>query len=127
MNNLSNNTKEKSLVSYELFIETSLDKLGFRKNTLGTKYLKDLILFTYEQNIYNIFINRISSDYLEYKQLNHISQKMFLDNINYAIKNVDYQKFKDNFYFVFHSEYDIYYLSTKNIVILFINALEKQI
>ena len=39
MNNLSNNTKEKSLVSCELFIETSLDKLGFRKNTLGTKFL----------------------------------------------------------------------------------------
>ena len=125
MNNLFINTKEKSLVSCELFIETSLDKLGFRKNTLGTKYLKDLILFTYEQNIYNIFINRISSDYLEYKQLNHISQKMFLDNINYAIKNVDYQKFKDNFYSVFHSEYDIYYLSTKNIVILFLNILER--
>ena len=44
MDNLYNNTKEKELVSYELFVETSLDKLGFRKNTLGTRYLKDLIL-----------------------------------------------------------------------------------
>lgn len=125
MSNLSNNTKEKSLVSCELFVETSLDKLGFRKNTLGTKYLKDLILFTYHKKIYNIFINRISLDYLEHKQLNYISQKMFLDNINYAIKNVDYQKFKNNFYSIFHSEYDIYYLSTKNIVILFLNVLER--
>lgn len=125
ISNIYNNTKEKELVSYELFIETSLDKLGFRKNTLGTKYLKDLILFTFNQKIYNIFINRISTEFLKEKKIEYISEKKFLDNINYAIKNVDYQKFKNNFNIVFKAEYDIYYLSTKNIVILFLNILER--
>ena len=125
MNNLSNNTKEKSLVSYELFIETSLDKLGFRKNTLGTKYLKDFILFTFNQNYYDIFIDKITLEFLKSKNITHISKKNFITRIEYAIKNVDYQKFKNNFYSVFHTEYDIYYLSPKNIVILFISALEK--
>ena len=125
MDNLYNNTKEKELVSYELFVETSLDKLGFRKNTLGTRYLKDLILFTFNQNYYDIFIDKISIEFLKLKNINHISKKNFITRIDYAIKNVDYSKLKNNFYSIFHTEYDIYYLSLKNIVILFINALEK--
>ena len=125
MNNLYNNTKEKELVSYKLFVETSLDKLGFRKNTLGTRYLKDLILFTFNQNYYDIFIDKICIEFLNSKNINHISKKNFITRIDYAIKNVDYSKLKNNFYSIFHSEYDIYYLSPKNIVILFISALEK--
>ena len=125
MDNLYNNTKEKELVSYELFVETSLDKLGFRKNTLGTRYLKDLILFAFNQNYYDIFIEKISIEFLKFKNINHISKKNFITRIDYAIKNVDYSKLKNNFYSIFHSEYDIYYLSPKNIVILFINILEK--
>ncbi|MGN1299459.1 MAG: hypothetical protein ACI4UE_05730 [Candidatus Scatovivens sp.] len=78
MNNSYNYIKEKDLVSYELFIESSLDKLGFRKNTLGTKYLKDLILFTFSQKIYDIFIDKICIEFLDYKNLNHISKKNFI-------------------------------------------------
>ena len=125
MDNLYNNTKEKELVSYELFVETSLDKLGFRKNTLGTRYLKDLILFAFNQNYYDIFINKFSIEFLNSKNINHISKKNFITRIDYAIKNIDYSKLKNNFYSIFHAEYDIYYLSPKNIVILFINALER--
>lgn len=116
-------TKDNSISPYSIFIDQTLDKLGFRKNTLGTKYLKELILYTYTNNIYNIFINRICKKYLLDKQLNTISETMFLDNIKYAIKNVDIYKFKNNFHKIFNTEYDIYYLSTKNIVILFVNIL----
>lgn len=116
-------TKDNSISSYSIFIDQTFDKLGFRKNTLGTKYLKELILYTYTNNIYNIFINRICKKYLLDKQLNTISETMFLDNIKYAIKNVDIYKFKNNFHKIFNTEYDIYYLSTKNIVILFVNIL----
>lgn len=48
---------------------------------------------------------------------------MFLDNIKYAIRSVDIFKFKSNFRCIFNTDYDVYYLSTKNLIILFINAL----
>lgn len=119
-----NSTKEKEL-SYRVFIKESLEKLGFRKNTIGTKYLIELILFAFMKDYFNIFINRISIDFLKCMGIDDISLKQFLDNINYAIKNVDIDKFKSNFYLVFHNDYDVYYFSTKNIVVLFLGVLEE--
>lgn len=116
-------TKEKDLVSYELFIDNSLDKLGFRKNTLGTKYLKDLILYIFSKNIYDLFVDRICIEFLEYKEIKHISKKNFITRIEYAIQNVDNIKFKNNFKSVFKTEYDIYYKTPKNLIILFLNVL----
>lgn len=116
-------TKDEEL-SYRLFLKTIFEKLGFRKNVMGTKYLIELILFTYEQDYFTIFLNRICADYLRYKNIHSISQKQFLDNITYAIKNVDIYKFKNNFYEVFHTEYTVYYLSPKNILILCLSAME---
>lgn len=117
-----NSTKDKELSYY---IETSLDKLGFRKNTLGTKYLKDFILFIFKEDVYEIFIDKLSVKFIKFMKIEHISSKNFITRIDYSIKNADIQKFKNNFYSVFKVEYDIYYLTIKNIVILFINALER--
>lgn len=118
-------TKEKDLVSYELFIDNSLDKLGFRKSILGTKYLKDLILYIYSKNIYDLFVDRICMEFLEYNKIKYISKKNFITRIEYSIQNVDNIKFKNNFKNVFKTEYDIYYKTPKNLIILFLNMLSR--
>lgn len=84
----------------------------------------ELILFSYQKEYYNIFINKICTEYLKEKKLEEISQESFLENIKYAIRNVDYRKLKNNFQEVFGFEYDEYFRSTKSLVILFLNMLE---
>ena len=116
-----NSTKDKELSYY---VDILLDKLGFRKNTLGTKYLRDLILFIYFNNVYDIFIDKACINFLKSKNIMHISKKNFINRLDYAIKNVDIDKFQKNFYSIFHIEYDIYYLSVKNIVILLVNKIK---
>ena len=66
-----NSTKEKEL-SYRVFIKESLEKLGFRKNTIGTKYLIELILFAFMKDYFNIFINRISIDFFKCMGINDV-------------------------------------------------------
>lgn len=118
-------TNDKSTVSCGLVVERILDKLGFRKSTLGTKYFKDFIVYAYNKNDYDFFVNRTITEFLKDKKLTHISKKKYIDNMNYAIKNVDIYKFKDNFYSIFHTEYNLYYLTIKNITILIFNCLNR--
>lgn len=118
-------TKENCNISYESFIQTSLAKLGFKFNTSGTKYLKDLILFIYINNVYDVCIDKICKEFLINKNIYSISVKNFITRIDYSIQNVDNKKFQYNFYNIFHVDYDIYYRSVKNIVNLFIGILDK--
>lgn len=113
-------TKENCNISYELFIQTSLAKLGFKFNTLGTIYLKDLILFIYTNNVYDVCIDKLCKEFLVNKNIYNISVKNFITRIDYSIQNVDNKKFQYNFYNIFNVNYDIYYRSVKNIINLFI-------
>lgn len=116
-------TKENCNISYELFIQTSLAKLGFKFNTLGTIYLKDLILFIYTNNVYDVCIDKLCKEFLVNKNIYNISVKNFITRIDYSIQNVDNKKFQYNFYNIFNVNYDIYYRSVKNIINLFICIL----
>lgn len=118
----STNLNAKDFVSYSTFINTALDKLGFKATFKGTIYLKQLILFAYSNNYNNIYIEQIVSSYISTNNLK-ITKRAFISNIEYAIYNTNSNKFKNNFYNIFHVDYDIYYKSTRNIVILFLNLL----
>ena len=114
-------TKDKKYKSYEKTIYNSLIKLGFRITNVGTTYLKDLILFAHFQNCYEINITKLAKEFMQYKNIDYISYKTFINSIDYAVKNVDNKKFKNNFEKVFDVEFDEYYNSAKILIMIFFN------
>ena len=89
-------TKDEKYNSYEKFVYTSLLKLGFKLTNVGTMYLKDLILFAYFNNYYEIYITRIVNDYMTSKNINYITYRTFINCIVYSIDNLDQKVFDSN-------------------------------
>ena len=123
MKNSYDYTKDEKYKSYEQFVYNSLIKLGFRITNVGTMYLKDLILFTHFNNYYEINVTKLVKDYMKHKNINHISERTFINCINYSIKSAEYKKFNYNFEIVFDVEFNEYFNSAKNIILFFSNVL----
>lgn len=117
-------TKDKEM-SYINFVDMILFKLGFRVNTLGTKYLRNIIVYIYMKNPFDFYIEKECKSYFEENNIKNINYHSFVQRMDYSIKNVDINKFKSNFEDIFRIDYDIYYLSVKNIVMLVLNLLER--
>ena len=114
-------------ISYIDFVDMILFRLGFRANTLGTKYLRNIIIYIYLKNPFDFYIEKECKCYFKENNIRDIKYHNFEQRMNYSIKNVDINKFKDNFEDIFKIEYDIYYLSVKNIVMLILNLMERKI
>ena len=67
MKNSYDYTKDEKYKSYEQFVYKSLIDLGFRITNVGTMYLKDLILFAYYNNYYEINVTKLVKDFMQYK------------------------------------------------------------
>ena len=118
-------TKDNRYKSYEKFVYDSLLKLGFRITNVGTMYLKDIILFTYFNDYYEIVVTKIVKDYMSLKKLNNNSPRTFINCIEYSIKNCDHDSFNTNCQMILGISKENIYLSSKNIIILLINNIIK--
>ena len=116
-------TKDKEM-SYAMLVDEYLLNLGFGFNKNGTKYLRDLILTAYFTQDYEFFIESTVNKFFEINKIN-MTKKNFIRTIQYSIENVNHNKIKNNFYSVLNVEYDYYYLTPKNLTILFIGLLER--
>lgn len=119
-------TKDKE-VSYIEFIDMMLDRLGFRKNNVGTRFLREFVIYLYKKNPLEIIINDEIEEFLVERNIKKITIINFIRRINYAIQYADSKKMKDNFLNVFHTEFDLYYLTPKTFIIFMLNVLEKDI
>lgn len=119
-------TKDKE-VSYIEFVDMILDRLGFRKNNVGTRFLREFVIYLYKKNPFEIIIiiNNEIEEFLIEKNITNLTVINFIKRINYAIQYADNTKMKDNFFNVFHTQYDSYYLTPKTFIILILNMLEK--
>lgn len=86
--------------------------------------MKHLIIYIFSNDYCDIYIEQVVLDFIKNNNIS-ISKRTFISNIEYSIYNTNFNKFKNNFYSVFNIEYDIYYKTTRNIVILLTNLLEK--
>lgn len=116
-------TKDVKYKSFEQLVNNALINLGFNINIFGTKLLKDLILYTYFNQDYDIYFDKIVLDFFSYRSITNISVNTASHRICYAIQNINNTKFKNNFYAIFNVEYDYYFKTPKNLLILFINIL----
>ncbi len=117
-------TKDKEM-SYIEFVDMILDILGFRKNNVGTRFLREFVIYLYKKNPFEIIINNEIEEFLNERNITELTVINFIKRINYAIQYADNTKMKDNFFNVFHTQYDSYYLTPKTFIILILNMLEK--
>ncbi len=119
-------TKDVKYKSFEQLVNNSLINLGFNINIFGTKLLKDLVLYSYFNQDYDIYFDKIVLEFFEYNSIKNISVNTASHRICYAIQNINNKMFKDNFYMIFNVEYDYYFRTPKNLLILFINILNSK-
>ena len=119
-------TKDEKYNSYEKLVYESLIKLGFRLTNVGTLYLKDLILFVYFNDYYEISLTKIVNDFMKINNIDYISSRTFINCMIYSINNYDQDLFDNNFKRIFNIEYDYYYCSVKNLIVLYINMLKNK-
>lgn len=112
-------------VSYIEFVDMILDRLGFRKNNVGTRFLREFVIYLYKKNPFEILINNEIEEFLKEREIKNLTIINFIKRIDYAIRYADMKKIEDNFFKIFHTEYDSYYLTPKNFIILMLNVLEK--
>lgn len=117
-------TKDKE-VSYIEFVDMILDRLGFRKNNVWTRFLREFVIYLYKKNPFEIIINNEIEEFLKERNIKNLTIINFIKRINYAIQYADNTKMKGNFFNVFHTQYDSYYLTPKTFIILMLNVLEK--
>ncbi|MCI8309547.1 MAG: hypothetical protein HFJ45_05050 [Clostridia bacterium] len=117
-------TKDKE-VSYIEFVDMILDRLGFRRNNVGTRFLREFVIYLYKKNPFEIIINNEIEEFLTERNIKNLTIINFIKRINYAIKYADTTKMKENFFNVFHTQFDYYYLTPKTFIILMLNVLEK--
>ena len=117
-------TKDKE-VSYIEFVDMILDRLGFRKNNVGTRFLREFVIYLYKKNPFEILINNEIEEFLKEREIKNLTIINYIKRIDYAIRYADIKKIEDNFFKVFHTEYDSYYLTPKSFIILMLNVLEK--
>ena len=122
MKNSYDYTKNEKYKSYEQFVYKSLIDLGFRITNVGTMYLKDLILFAYYNNYYEINVTKLVKDFMQYKNINYISYRRIINYMDYSLKNTSSMLSK-NFIKVFSFQFNYYYISIKNLLLLFLNLL----
>ena len=109
-------TKDKD-VSYIEFVDMILDRLGFRRNNVGTRFLREFVIYLYKKNPLEIIINDEIEEFLVERNIKKITIINFIRRINYAIQYADSKKMKDNFLNVFHTEFDLYYLTDRKSVV----------
>ena len=118
MKNSYDYTKDEKYKSYEQFVYKSLIELGFRVTNVGTMYLKDLILFAYFNNYYEINVTKIIKDFMHYKKMDYISYRTFINCIDYSIKKANNKVFQIVLKKTLKIESN-YYTTTKYFVTLF--------
>ena len=116
-------TKEKE-ISYVVFIDELLGKLGFKKNINGTKLLRELIIYLYIKDPFTIDIKKEITNLINQRGIN-ISYDNYIKRIQYSIGYADISKMNKNFKQVFKTDFDYYYLSAKTLIILILSILEK--
>lgn len=123
MNKNNTCTKDKRvLFSYSLYIEASLLKLGFAYSSKGTCYFRKMIETVYNKKYEDFKLNDL---YVEVSKEFNVPANIIKEDIKSLFKRIDNNKSSKNFEKIFHLPFEYFYITPKNLIILFINTLNR--
>ena len=108
-------TKDKEISCSEIVDDILYSKLGLKPANNGTRYLRELIMYIYKKETYEYRVDKEIQLFLKEKGIDK-NYKTVKSTMVYAINNARKDKLKENFYYVFKTDYDTYFVSIKNIV-----------
>ena len=104
----------------DIFLNSTLSKLGLNYANLGTRYFKEIIKLAYFNNFTDVKYKDLCS--ILSKQLN-VSIRKINSNIYNSINSINIALAKKNFADIFNIDFDYFYISPKKFTILFLNLL----
>lgn len=104
-------TKDKVKVSYYLY--PMLFELGLNPSNKGTIYLKELIEYIIQNNLYDYSYKETLELFIKDK---HYELKNIKDNIKNSLYRIDYSKAKMNFEKYLNLSFNSYYLSPSKFI-----------
>lgn len=104
----------------DIFLNSTLSKLGLNYANLGTRYFKEIIKLAYFNNFTDVKYKDLCS--MLSKQLN-VSIRKINSNIYNSINSINIALAKKNFIDIFNMDFDYFYISPKKFTILFLNLL----
>lgn len=104
----------------DIFLNSTLSKLGLNYANLGTRYFKEIIKLAYFNNFTDVKYKDLCS--MLSKQLN-VSIRKINSNIYNSINSINIALAKKNFIDIFNMDFDYFYISPKRFTILFLNLL----
>ncbi len=104
----------------DIFLNSTLSKLGLNYANLGTRYFKEIIKLAYFNNFTDVKYKDLCS--MLSKQLN-VSIRKINSNIYNSINSINIALAKKNFTDIFNMDFDYFYISPKKFTILFLNLL----
>ena len=104
----------------DIFLNSTLSKLGLNYANLGTRYFKEIIKLAYFNNFTDVKYKDLCS--ILSKQLN-VSIRKINSNIYNSINSINIALAKKNFIDIFNMDFDYFYISPKRFTILFLNLL----
>ena len=104
----------------DIFLNSTLSKLGLNHANLGTRYFKEIIKLAYFNNFTDVKYKDLC--FMLSKQLNVSIRKINI-NIYNSINSINIALAKKNFIDIFNMDFDYFYISPKRFTILFLNLL----
>ena len=104
----------------DIFLNSTLSKLGLNYANLGTRYFKEIIKLAYFNNFTDVKYKDLCS--MLSKQLN-VSIRKINSNIYNSINSINIALAKKNLADIFNLDFDYFYISPKKFTILFLNLL----
>lgn len=104
----------------DIFLNSTLSKLGLNYANLGTRYFKEIIKLAYFNNFTDVKYKDLC--FMLSKQLN-VSIRKINSNIYNSINSINIALAKKNFTDIFNMDFDYFYISPKKFTILFLNLL----
>lgn len=113
---------KKEKISYELFLDSSLLLLGFNYSSIGKIFYKEMLRIVYKNNNECIKLNKL------FKQLSkqyNVTTRNIQNNIQSSFRRMNTNMAEQNFRKVFGIEYSNFFITPKNLIVLFLNTLNR--
>lgn len=109
-------------IPYELFLDSSLLLLGFNYSSIGTIFYKEILKIVYKNNSEYVKLDEL---FKQLSKVNNIPIRNIQNNIQSSFRRMNTNITEQNFRKVFGIDYNNFFITPKNLIVLFLNTLNR--